>query len=113
MKIKPLYVIHGPFTEGPWRYVVESTRTGYNWRFNSEEEARKHVEEHMTMTEDDIEVLAEQALNQAIFFIHEQRGITSGDAAAQYFYGDSSDAIETILRDYIRLEEAIRKGEPK
>lgn len=112
MKIKPLFVIH-PVGGTPPAWVVESTSTGYHLRFSNEEEAKKHVEERMTMTEDDIEALAEQALNQAIFFIHEQRGITSGDAAAQYFYGDSSDAIETILRDYIRLEEAIRKGEPK
>lgn len=54
-----------------------------------------------TLTEQEIDDLAEEALNAACLAIQERLGVESGDLAAAFF---SDDITRDNLKDYIRQE---------
>lgn len=58
------------------------------------------------MTTQDVEMLAEDALNQAVRVIQDKLGITDGFNASIYF---SDDKVKTILTDYIMDEIFMEK----
>ena len=55
-------------------------------------------------TNDDVHLIAENALNAAIFSIQEELGQTDGGVAGIYFSGDKEHLIMQILKDYISTE---------
>jgi hypothetical protein len=55
-------------------------------------------------TNQEMQLIAENALNTAIFLIQEQLGQTDGGVAGIYFSGDKEHLIMEILRDYIATE---------
>lgn len=55
----------------------------------------------MRMTQQEINNLAEDALNLSVWHIQNKLNITSGDFAALFF---SDDLVQKILSDYIRAE---------
>jgi hypothetical protein len=55
-------------------------------------------------TNDEIQLIAERALNTAIFSIQEELGQTDGGVAGIYFSGDKEHLIMEILKDYIATE---------
>lgn len=52
----------------------------------------------------EIQLMAERALNAAIFSIQEELGQTDGGVAGIYFSGDKEHLITQILKDYITTE---------
>lgn len=60
-------------------------------------------------TQEEIQDLAEEALNAACRVVQERLGIKSGDLAALYFQGHTERVITDILRGYIRTE--IQEGD--
>jgi hypothetical protein len=56
------------------------------------------------MTNEDVQNLAEQALNEACRHIQDIVGVQTGDLAEIYFSGNNKDAIEAVLRGYIISE---------
>jgi len=63
------------------------------------------------MTQENVQDLADQALNEACRHIQEVIGIQTGDVAGMFFTGENKDLIEEILREYISLELQIRSHE--
>jgi hypothetical protein len=57
-----------------------------------------------TYTQDEIHIMAENALNAAILSIQDELGQTDGGVAGIYFSGDREDAALSILKSYIRTE---------
>jgi hypothetical protein len=57
-----------------------------------------------TYTQDDIHIIAENALNAAILSIQDELGQTDGGVAGIYFSGDKEHLIMEILKDYISTE---------
>jgi hypothetical protein len=55
-------------------------------------------------TQNEINDLAESALDVACAFIQEQLNIPTGDVAGIYFSGKPKDIIESIFKEYIRTE---------
>jgi hypothetical protein len=55
-------------------------------------------------TNQEINDLAESALDIACAFIQEQMNIETGDVAGIFFSGDNQKIIESILRNYIKTE---------
>jgi hypothetical protein len=55
-------------------------------------------------TNQEINDLAESALDIACAFIQEQMNIETGDLAGIFFSGDNQKIIESILKNYIRTE---------
>tara|TARA_R110000822_G_scaffold154041_1_gene293500 strand:- start:707 stop:1123 length:417 start_codon:yes stop_codon:yes gene_type:complete len=55
-------------------------------------------------TVEDIQTIADEALNAACRVVQDRLGVTSGDLAAQYFQGQTERVIDDILRGYIRSE---------
>jgi hypothetical protein len=55
-------------------------------------------------TNQEMQLIAENALNAAIFSIQEQLGQTDGGLAGIYFSGDKEHLIMEILKDYISTE---------
>jgi len=55
-------------------------------------------------TNEEIQLIAERALNTAIFSIQEELGQTDGGVAGIYFSGDKEQLIMEILKDYISTE---------
>ena len=60
-------------------------------------------------TQEEIQDIAEEALNAACRVVQERLGIKSGDLAALYFQGRTERVITDILRGYIRTE--IQEGD--
>ena len=56
------------------------------------------------MTADEIETLANDALDAAALTIQERLGVKTGDFAGLYFSGDRLAYVLAILADYIRAE---------
>lgn len=56
------------------------------------------------MTNDDIKILAENALHQACSFMQDALGVKTGDTAAMFFTGEKEDEVQAIFEDYIRTE---------
>ena len=57
-----------------------------------------------TYTQDDIHMIAENALNAAISSIQDELGQTDGDLAGIYFSGHNETIAWDILKSYIRFE---------
>jgi hypothetical protein len=57
-----------------------------------------------TYTQDDIHMMAENALNAAILSIQDELGQTDGGIAGIYFSGIREDAALSILKSYIQTE---------
>ncbi len=55
-------------------------------------------------TQNEINDLAESALNVACAFIQEQLNVSTGDLAGIFFTGKSKDIILEVLQDYISQE---------
>ena len=55
-------------------------------------------------TQEEIQDIADEALNAACRVVQERLGIKSGDLAALYFQGRTERVITDILRGYIRTE---------
>ena len=55
-------------------------------------------------TNQEINDLAESALDVACAFIQEQMNIETGDVAGIFFSGDNQKIIESILKNYIKTE---------
>lgn len=55
-------------------------------------------------TQEEIQDIAEEALNAACRVVQERLNIKSGDLAALYFQGHTERVIIDILRGYIRTE---------
>ena len=60
-------------------------------------------------TQEEIQDIAEEALNAACRVVQERLGIKSGDLAALYFQGHTERVTTDILRGYIRTE--IQEGD--
>ena len=63
------------------------------------------------MTQENVQDLADQALNEACRHIQDVIGIQTGDVAGMFFTGENKDLIEEILREYINLELQIKTHE--
>jgi hypothetical protein len=57
-----------------------------------------------TYTNEEIQLIAENALNKAILHIQDHLGQTDGGVAGIYFSGDKEHLILQILKDYISTE---------
>ena len=57
-----------------------------------------------TMTNQEIQTLAENALHEACRHIQDVLGVQTGDTAGLYFTGDREDIILDILTRYIDTE---------
>ena len=57
-----------------------------------------------TYTQDEIHIMAENALNAAILSIQDELGQTDGGVAGIYFSGIREDAALSILKSYIQTE---------
>jgi hypothetical protein len=57
-----------------------------------------------TYTQNEIHMMAENALNAAIFTIQEILGQTDGGIAGIYFSGHREEVILDVLKSYIRTE---------
>ena len=57
-----------------------------------------------TYTQDDIHIIAENALNAAILSIQDELGQTDGGVAGIYFSGDKEEQILSLLKSYIQTE---------
>jgi len=57
-----------------------------------------------TYTQNEMHMMAENALNSAIFTIQEILGQTDGGVAGIYFSGHREEVILDILKSYIRTE---------
>ena len=57
-----------------------------------------------TYTQDDIHMMAENALNAACLSIQDELGQTDGGIAGIYFSGIREDAALSILKSYIQTE---------
>ena len=57
-----------------------------------------------TYTQDDIHIIAENALNAAILSIQDELGQTDGGVAGIYFSGDKEEEILSLLKSYIQTE---------
>lgn len=55
-------------------------------------------------TQNEINDLAESALDIACAFIQEQLNVPTGDLAGLFFSGERQKIIESIFQDYIRSE---------
>ena len=55
-------------------------------------------------TNDDVHLIAENALNAAILSIQDELGQTDGGVAGIYFSGDREKIVLDILKSYIRTE---------
>jgi hypothetical protein len=55
-------------------------------------------------TNDDIHIIAENALNAAILSIQDELGQTDGGVAGIYFSGDKEEQILSLLKSYIQTE---------
>jgi len=55
-------------------------------------------------TQEEIQDIADEALNAACRVVQKRLGIKSGDLAALYFQGRTERVITDILRGYIRTE---------
>ena len=60
-------------------------------------------------TQEEIQDIADEALNAACRVVQERLGIKNGDLAALYFQGRTERVITDILRGYIRTE--IQEGD--
>jgi hypothetical protein len=56
------------------------------------------------MTRNEIEQLADDALNAACLCVQEKLGVASGDVAGMFFSGPVEDEIRLILARYIKSE---------
>lgn len=56
------------------------------------------------MTQDEIKILAENALHQACAFMQDALGQKYGDIAGMFFTGEKEDEIQAIFEDYIKTE---------
>jgi hypothetical protein len=63
------------------------------------------------MTQENVQDLADQALNEACRHIQDVIGVATGDLAGMFFTGENKDLIEEILRQYINLELQERSHE--
>lgn len=52
----------------------------------------------------DFHAIADEAFNEAVRYIQDKLGQTTGDWAGQYFADDTYDTIVDILADYARSE---------
>jgi hypothetical protein len=57
-----------------------------------------------TYTQDDIHIIAENALNAAILSIQDELGQTDGGVAGIHFSGDKEEQILSLLKSYIQTE---------
>jgi hypothetical protein len=57
-----------------------------------------------TYTQDDIHMIAENALNAAILSVQDELGQTDGGVAGIYFSGYKEEVALDILKSYIRTE---------
>ena len=57
-----------------------------------------------TYMQDEVHIMAENALNTAILDIQNQLGQTDGGIAGIYFSGENEDMILSILKSYIHTE---------
>ena len=57
-----------------------------------------------TYTQDDIHMIAENALNAAILSVQDELGQTDGGIAGIYFSGHNETVALDILKSYIRTE---------
>ena len=55
-------------------------------------------------SQNEINNLAESALDVACYFIQEQLNVQTGDLAGLFFSGNRKEIIESILEAYIRSE---------
>ncbi len=55
-------------------------------------------------TNDDVHLIAENALNAAILSIQDELGQTDGGIAGIYFSGDKEEEILSLLKSYIKTE---------
>jgi len=53
-------------------------------------------------TQEEIQDIADEALNAAILLVLDRLGIPNGDLATHYFQGHTERVIDDILRGYIR-----------
>lgn len=63
------------------------------------------------MTQENVQDLADQALNEACRHIQDVIGVDTGDLAGMFFTGENKDLIEEIFREYINLELQVRSHE--
>jgi hypothetical protein len=56
------------------------------------------------MNDNDIKILAENALHQACSFMQDALGVKTGDIAGMFFTGEKEDEIQAVFEDYIRTE---------
>jgi hypothetical protein len=63
----------------------------------------------MTMHQDQINQIADDALNVAVLHIQDALGQEHGDIAGIVFAGANGDAILSILRSYIRTELSFKE----
>ena len=57
-----------------------------------------------TYTQDEVHIMAENALNAAILSVQDELGQTDGGVAGIYFSGNREDIILEILKSYIQIE---------
>jgi len=57
-----------------------------------------------TYTQDEVHIMAENALNAAILDVQSQLGKTNGGLAGIYFSGNREEIILDILKSYIQTE---------
>lgn len=57
------------------------------------------------MTEQEIEALAEEALNKAVLLIQERMGIQTGDLAGVFFSGEDPARFEAYIRSELSMKE--------
>lgn len=57
-----------------------------------------------TYTQNEINDLAESALNEACRYIQDQLGVKTGDLAGLFFSGKPNEIILEVLQDYISHE---------
>ena len=55
-------------------------------------------------SQNEINNLAESALDVACYFIQEQLNVQTGDLAGLFFSGNRKEIVESILKAYIRSE---------
>ena len=61
------------------------------------------------MTQDEIRILAENALHHACSFMQDALGQKHGDIAGMFFTGEKEDEIQAIFEDYIRTEISFKE----
>jgi len=82
----------------------EQRARGLSVRFGLATRSGRHLSREIIMRLEELEQIAEDALNEACSFMQESIGIQTGDVAAQFFTGCHGDNVKRLFRQYLETE---------